>query len=294
MSKKTNKMIVTQDLKTGQWEKDDPLERHGYVFGTMVTFPGYPKYRFEYFFCASGNILQFDYEMPDEHTCIITCPQDETHKQTLTCKERHPLLDYLLTAYDYVKGLPCEPTPGEHCQSLYGEPCQFLSTTCPLNDLPAIVEAAPPPATVQAIMDLPAERRVGAAFLLVLSDDLPDEAITPELKSLAWQGIAQLRNGATRVMKRIKDATPEGDYILVGEDRYGWKPKAIVDVETALELMMSNGMDAADLAKRVSLSRSEIEKISVRQFPGLAELILDACVDESGAKEFGLIKEPVS
>ncbi len=281
--------LVVEDLKTGRVEEDDPLERHLYVWAAMKAFPDATSVRFEYFYCRSGNRLTFLYEPVDKSTMKVTCPQFGTEEILKGTSKLHPLFKPIREAFDELLHMDPKPNPGEHCTDWYGTPCQFAGRECPVGmSLPAIVRnEMVVPGTIEEIQTLPEAQRPGAAFLLI-RDGLPEEEFTPELLSLAQSAVAQLRAGASSVEKKIREWSRTGGPIHVGDSTYSWKPARTVDKVAALEILLANGKGAREIAPLISMSRISIERMS--KTDPLREPILDACVDEAGRQEFGVLR----
>jgi hypothetical protein len=136
------------------------------------------------------------------------------------------------------------------------------------------------------VLSLPPEAQPGAAFLAI-RDGLPLEQSTPQIRSLAYQGVMQLRQGASSVAATLREWAKQGASFSIGNVSYGMRPKRITDVETALRLLLANNVAVEDLAQVCSISESSLKKLPKRKYKTLGSDIAEACVRYSKDREFG-------
>lgn len=294
------KTVVVEDLKTNHpdWETDDEVERHTYVLAARALFPKTKRFLFEYFYCRSGRRVTWEYLFKSKQTVIITSPKGES--ETVNTRGLNPLLKYVRDrAQDIIKSKPT-PNPGRHCQNWFGAPCPFLGSLCALSqDVPAIIKEPEtlPDITTQELLAMPIDRAVGAAFM-ILDRGLPPEQITPEIASLALQGLQQVQARAGAVEKKIKGWCEDtGKTIPVGEAEYGWFDKvkdgvAPEDATAAVEIMLANDFTAEEIAKACGPTKTSLNKISKRAHGDVKQQILDLCVTPiKSSRKFGLIEK---
>jgi hypothetical protein len=275
------------DHKTGRWQTDNVFERHDYVALAHAHYPKFKKISFGRYWVRTGDCDWFHYRWERKGRG----PQklfidDEEH-------DSRYLFTYIKEKIDYAESLEPLPDPGEHCENLYGEPCPFLGNECPLAENGAIVPdpgqafSLPKREDVQFVLEtMPPEKRMATAFRMVLQG-LPDDQITPEIADLAKQGIAHVRNGATKVNARLKELAQHMCFQSGGR-WHGMKPKRTVDVEAALSIMFGRDISIKDMAKAVSISKTGIQSLPASHSDTM-DYLLDNCVDEAGGEDFGPI-----
>lgn len=199
-----------------------------------------------------------------------------------------PFLAYVKHAIAKLQRTPEDPTPGPHCQSWHGEPCQFVGTDCPAGK--AVGEIA------EETLGLPT--KVGAdettltafALLSEIANNKEFE-LTPELTSWALTGSLQMDGFLKKVMKRLKAEIRKTGPVPVGNVKYGWftKKKSIVDKVFALKTMLRAKVPTEDIASAISLSRTSINDMPKRL--GSVRSILQrlAIREVDGNPEFGVL-----
>lgn len=215
--------------------------------------------------------------------------------ESFTARGIDPLFRLVLIRKEQCDPERAEPVFGDHCDDMWGgEGCPFAGTECPAAQFVPDVVSHHPVALSSALeaklLSSPPAEQPGLAFLAVhrgLGPVLPN---TPGINSLLHEGVRQLRAGATKVNKQLVERARESGPYSVGDNTYGWRVVETLDVETALRFMVHN-MSITDIAKRVSLSPSEVRKISNKIYPGLADKILLHCVREGEHEEFGRMRE---
>jgi hypothetical protein len=258
-----NSRLFVEDLKTGRWELDDPMERDIYsvlVWDNDAT-PETEDLMFVYFYCRSGQHYEHIYNREDIDTA----------------RER------IAQAITEIAEASPDPNPGAHCLSWYGQPCAFHGQECPLSaDVPALIDAT-----------LPVEMAaIGLAFMAIYRGEL--EVIPPSIASFALQGVQQVQAAAKIVEETLKNWSDENGPIEIGEDKFGWNPVSDYDVDKtfALQAMLSSDMPIDEIAKIVNLSKTAIERISKRRYPDLRQSILDLAISQTDGtkRRFGRIK----
>jgi hypothetical protein len=275
------------DHKTGRMWTDDVFERHCYVALAKANFPKFKHIMFARYWVRTGDTDWFYYQWERKGrgpTKLLI--DDEEH-------DSRYLYTYLKEKIEYAESLEPLPDPGMHCENLYGEACPFLGNECPLNEQGKIVpshnyDIELPSDPTKFIMQMEPERRVAGAFRMILAG-LPDEQITPEIADLAKQGIAHVRNGATKVNARLKELAGRMCFQSGGK-WHGMKPKRAVDVEAALSIMFGRDIPIKDMAKAVSVSNTGIKKLPAEHADTI-EYLLDTCVVDAGGEELGPIKK---
>lgn len=257
--------LFVEDLKTSRYEDDDEMERDIYsvlVWDTDSTSDT-TELVFVRFFCRSGNHYEYIYN--------AAAIDDAREKIAIAVEE--------------VKNAEPLPIPGNHCLNWYGQPCVFHGSACPLAaDVPALVDAAVP-------MEMAA---IGQAFMAVYGGGLEQSQITPNVASLALQGVHQIEAAAKIVESALKDWADEYGPISIGSDKYGWQSISDYDVDKtfALNAMLSSQMPIDEIAKIINLSKTAIERISKRRYPTIRQSILDLAVTRTDGtkRRFSRIK----
>ena len=279
------------DLKTGRDESVDPVETDVSALAARQVWPAYSQTLFfRYLFTRTQHTITCAYRRPQPNHVIMTSINN-VRRDLISTDGRDPLLAKVQSYIDEMRNTPPIPTPGPHCESMFGEPCQFLGTGCPLEPDARQTFNAPMPVPEQEliaanIMRLPEDKRPGAAFMLI-KDGYPIDLLSPNLVSYAYQGVMQLRQGARNVADAIRSWSKTGRTFSVGKTEYGWRPQRITDVELAIRLLLENKVPSEDLAKVLSASKSGLEKLSKRKYGQLGTQIADACVYDAADKEFG-------
>jgi hypothetical protein len=278
---------VVIDIKTGRY-RDSLMERTLYVAGLKALFPQIMRFEFIYLHPGQTYKTYYVYDSPRK---VLVC-DNPTGQGVVSFSSRgiDPLFKVVLDRIKELETDPLKVIPGAHCENMYGNPCPFLGTICPLAEfLPQVIGSDVPLSTVIAseVLALPPAEAPGAAFL-ALHRDYPVE-MTPEIVSLAYQGVSQLRGGASQVAGKIRKWCEEGNVFSVGGQKYGMRPANEVDTELALRFGLAR-MDTADLAKVISISASKIKAISEKKYPGLKATLLREAVMKEGKSTFGVIE----
>ena len=256
-----NGKLFVEDLKTGRFESDDPIERD--IYSVLVwdaeSTPDDEELLFVRFFCRSGNHDEFHYSRHDI----------EEARQVL------------IQIADDIRNSEPEPMPGPHCMNWYGRPCEYQGKECPLAaDVPALVGSAVPTGLPQ----------IGKAFMSVYQGS----PLTPEIASMALQGVQQLEAAAKQVKETLKNYSESNGPIDIGGAKYGMSavPEYDVDKAFALEAMVEAGLSLDEIAELVSITKTGVEKISQRKYGSLRDTILSLGVTTSVSekKRFGKIK----
>lgn len=315
---------IVKDWKFGNWEKDDPAERHMYVLGARAQFPEHNLFRFIRHFPRSGNQYLFAYEFEDDGTVKIW----EHGKRSLKRLKGQPngLVEWMQALVRRVQNTPPIPTPGRQCTSMYGHPCPFLGLECPATAgrLPAPIMSAfdklESSEAFTVLRDLVAEPMVikeGKEYSVITHDGRKiSEGWTNKAKAQAWlksdylpsmlkeipedrvqwafAGNQRLQEFCKRLEKRLKAWSEIHGDIIVGDIAYGWRPKAKNEVDTtyALRTMLENGVPVEAISRAVNISKTSINRLP-NEYEDIKELLLEMAVTDGESKmEFGEIKEP--
>jgi hypothetical protein len=281
--------ISITDIKTGRDETPDIPEVDTYVLAARQTW-GENTIIFNYLYSRTGHWLTYVYHWKNRGHVRADGPNGY-RRDLVSTNNQDPLQAKVESYIDEMRLTPPIPTPGPHCESMFGEPCQFLGAGCPLEPDPRESFNAPMSTGEQEliaanIMRLPEEKRPGAAFML-LRDGFPVEQLPPNVISYAYQGVMQLRQGASNVAERIRSWCYPDRSFSVGKADYGMRAKRITDVEQALKLLAANDVSIEDLAKILSTSASGLKKLSKRKYGSLGADIAEACVYYADGKDFG-------
>ncbi|MEJ2745289.1 MAG: hypothetical protein P8123_06340 [bacterium] len=278
------------DLKTGFDETPSIPEMDIYALAVHDFWPNRNRIIFGYLFTRTLHSPRFSYWWPDKHRVHMLGPNN-FQRDLISTDGREPLRAKVQSYITEMEQSDARPTPGPHCEMMWGEPCQLLGNGCPISPDLAETFNAPMPEPEQEliaanIMRLPEEKRPGAAFLL-LHHGYPVEQLPANVISYAYAGLMQVRGGASRVAADIRAWANAGRTFSVGKATYGMRPARVTDVEQALKLLAENDVPTEDLAKVVSLSKSSLEKLPKRKYGQLGTQIADACVYYAEGKEFG-------
>ncbi len=251
-----------EELKFGRQGSDFEAERHIYV--KLIKAHGVPNLSwvsFNRIWVRQGKVDRFVYRFSGPRVVVY-------HKGTEIGRwsgKPDALMEYILDAIQVVKDTPPTPTPGDHCESWYGEPCQFLGTECPL--------AEKVPAVTVANIDNRAE--VGKALALVLKG-IPLDQIDKTTAELATTGLLQMKGllkmGEGRIAERSKALGP----LSVGNAQYGWHQRTKMEVDDkvwALQTMLDT-MPIEYVAKAVNIGKTSLGKISKKKYGSLRKALL--------------------
>jgi hypothetical protein len=277
--------VVVDDLKTDRWPSDNPAERICYVLGAKATYPEAIKFLFGRHYLRTGNYIEWNYEFKDGKKSHKLVEIDPSGRKTVHGPfPSNPLLIYVKDFIDKIEKMEAVPTPGPHCESWYGEPCQFLGNECPAAaELPAVVDD-----------NLPADPDgLSPSGLLKAIADSENLPITKDQAGWAYSGAIQLEGFVKRLKKKIEAWSKANGTLTVGETEYGWftTPETEVDKACALSEMLRT-MTVEEIANVVSISKTSINtKIGKRKYPQLREFLLSMAVSEVDSKpKFGAIK----
>lgn len=289
-----NGSVIVDDLKTERGQSDNIFERILYVLGAKATYPGATVVTFGRHYLRTGTYVEWKYEFQNEkgkHTCIETTPEGE--KITHGPFGQNPLLVYLKDFVTKIEQMEPRATPGPHCESWYGEPCQFLGNECPAaEELPAVIQTslldtAEPPGPVDA------ETLCKSEFLKAIAQRREGFVLTKEQAAWAYSAFIQFQGFTKALEAAIKEWSRDNGTFRVGATDYGWftVPENAVDRECALSEMLRS-MTVEEIAGVISISKSSINtKISKRKYPELREFLLSMAVSEVDSKpKFGALK----
>jgi len=283
--------VLIEDLKTGR-ETNNELERHLYALFGFRAFPGTQLLRFDYYYAQTGKRSTYLYEVIADGAVQVT--DTETGAvDSLWTDDGDPVWNYVDERLFEIEEMECVPTPGPHCESLYGRPCMFLGNGCPAcPKLPAVINEGPSLAnSPAAIMALPAEDRPGAAFMALLTGTVGVDDFTPEIAAAAYAGAQQVSGASRRVTNAVRQwaADTDAQFALAGAT-YGMRPKRTVDAVAAIEIMLAERWPAVDMARACNVSVTSIKRLP-KQYADVKKLLMDLCVDETGGTEFGVLKD---
>lgn len=278
--------VTVDDLKTGWEEVNNPLERYGYVLCAKVLYPDATRFEFGYHYLRTGGYERWIYEIPDGviGKVMVTSPQGSNMP---IHGNGYGLLGMIQEMVGILSDMPCKATPGPHCESWYGSPCQFLGNKCPAGrSVPEVV------GEVVSIAEVVESLPGFSAFktLQAIADD-PKFETTPELRSWALGGIMQLKGFLKRAEDRLKAIAKETGPIVVGDTPYGWftSEENEVDKLQALDAMF-RVMDIEDIAKTISISKTKLGQIAKRKYGTLgADLVKLTVSRKQGKPKFGPI-----
>lgn len=176
------------------------------------------------------------------------------------------------------------PTPGPHCESWYGQPCQFLGNGCPRGAfLPALLDG-----------QVQCEGQLTASEILKRMADEPDFIVTKEMAEWAFAGLVQLEGFLKRLRARIEKESRRIGPIALGDTKYGWFITTENEVDKAFALKeMLQELTVEEIAKVISIGKSNIDrKISKKAHGELRETLLGLAVSIKKTRPtFGPIKE---
>lgn len=283
--------VVVDDLKTDRWPSDNVAERYSYVLGARCLFPNATVVRFGRHYLRTGSYVEWKYEFRDgkTHTCTETTPEGEKIKHGPF--GQNPLLVYVKDFIAKIEKMEETPTPGPHCESWYGEPCQFLGNECPAaEELPAVIEqqiTVITPATEAGVEVSKSE------LLRAIAGRQEGLVLTAADMGWAYSAFIQFQGFAKALEAAIKEWSRANGVFPVGETPYGWftTTETEVDKPCALSEMLRT-MTVAEVANVVSISKTSINtKIGKRKYPELREFLLSMAVTEvEGKPKFGAIK----
>lgn len=273
--------VVVDDLKTGWMEADFALERYFYVALAMGRFPDAKKIQFAYLYARTGHYPVWTYHVKSKGEIVETTPDEKYQEHKF---RKNPFVVYAENALEKVRGLPVVPTPGPHCENMYGAPCQFLGKECPLAQQTAqVTEKAIEKATGQPSPTF--EMLQGIIDGKVTDKESVEKALAGQMQMQAW---------LKSLDAAIKAWSQANGLIQLGNDQYGWfsVPENDVDKAFALSEMLRSEMTVEEIAHVVSIAKTSLDnKISKRKYPLLREGLLKMAVSQVDSKpKFGLIK----
>ena len=287
-----NGIVRVDDLKGGWKEEENEKERYIYILGARSLYPRVDRFEFAYLWARSGNypIWQFSYSK-DGHVLEELTPDGRlvSHKFA-----KNPLLVYVESWNANIKAMEPIPKPGPHCESWYGEPCQFLGNECPLGSaMPEVIDNA---VIIPASVNGENEKKSISERLkeIVNAEDITALAIYPEEISIAYSGMVQFKAFTKALEKACEEWSRKYGPIQLGDSKYGWFTQAEneVDKEFVLGEMLRSDMTTEEIAKVASISKTSIDtKISKRRYGALRKSLLAIGVSEVGSKpKFGELK----
>ena len=273
-------VVEIEDLKsnTPGFERDNPTERDTYVAAARKLYPDQDRFRFSYFYPRAPKRVAWLYTYETENRVVVTGPKGETETHEA---DTDPLWKRIIDRLAEIRATEPVPTPGAHCTNWYGQPCQFLGNGCPLGDqLPEILRDVP---VVESPLDLDGlnhREKVWTAFVHLLAGD---DHITPEIASLALQGVQQLSGAVKAVDKVLRSWSSRNGPIAIGPSEWGYvttlKPGIKSRKVTALKMIHgSGGWKAA--AKAVNISPSSVKRLGKREYGDLCDVILHVCGEQ--------------
>lgn len=283
-----DEIVLVEDLKGGQMMRDSPSERRAYVCAARRVYPEHDHFRFDYFHHEIDKRVSWHYHYQKKNRVIVEGPNGE--HEVITVPRKEPLFAGIQARVEEIRALEPTPTPGSHCQNMYGQPCQFLGTTCPLGqDLVERLSAEPiTNPTVAEIVAMPQQEAAGMAAIALLRGWVIEEEITAEFASLALQGQMQLESGASNIKRILTRYSRKAGHITVGSTRYGYRRGDGVTFDTtklaALRMLHSAGGLQA-VADGVSVTSSSLKRLGKRKYNDLRERITDICGVQGGGKE---------
>ena len=278
-----------EDLKTGRYDTHyDPFERLAYMLGAKALHPDCNVFEFALFFCRTGAYPIWQYQYHDGNRGLLEI-HPNGHKT-----EHHfaynPLMVYLEYEISKLEKMEEIPNPGPHCESWYGEPCQFLGNGCPAGKcIPEVVNAV-------VAVDQGTEEAPTIVLLRAIADG--DEAtlktLTHDLAASSYAGAMQLEAFAKRLRKNIESWSFKNGALKIGDSRYGWftTDQNEVDGVFVLGEMIRSKMPLAEIVKAVNISKTSLQNLSKRHYGELRELLLSMAVTVKASKpKFGVIRD---
>ena len=282
--------LIITDWKTGRnWGGDDEFERHMYVALARQKYMPITDFYFQRIYPAepgSKARAAWHYSYVSPRKVEITDLQTN-EKTTFRGRGADPLVRYLQKELKRIRKLDPIPTPGPHCESWFGEPCQFLGGACPIAKFVPEVKNWQdiPKAIGDKILALPEAQRPGAAYI-ALQRDLPIE-MSRAIAGLAYEGLLQLKGANRKVNDKIKRWLKEsGEDFEAGGETYGLVVSRKVDKVTALQMLLSQDLPVEDLAKAIEISVSSLSRLS-HKYPDVIPFIIDAAVQEKDGASIG-------
>lgn len=125
-------VLYVDDWKSGNWEKDNQLERDLYagVIGRAID-PKIKKIVFTLRWMKSGRTYQSVYRFSStDKTVVVTDPSNT--ETVRTCKDMNPFLWDIKQTAEAIRTAKPTPKHGPHCKKMFGKPCQFYAdASCP-------------------------------------------------------------------------------------------------------------------------------------------------------------------
>lgn len=273
--------ILVEDMKTGREERDSEIERHACVAAAKAWAPQHTHFCFDYYYVRTGNRHRWEYIYESPTTVKIYGPGDEN--PTILADDINPLVAYLLRLEKAVRDADPIPTPGDHCENMYGDGCQFLGNGCSLEqqaeaylNKPVPVKRVP---TYRGIRKAAPEKGMWVAFWGIRRNLFP-KPVPADIMGLAYQALQQVQGITKNVRKEILEWSKESGEFPVGEDVFAALPKSevkITDKELAIKLLLVESSPET-LARAVNISPSSLEMLGKRR-QGLIDSVMDLCAE---------------
>lgn len=278
---------VVDDLKTARSEEDNETERFCYVLLAFSRYSNIKRVLFALHFIRTGHYRKWQYDFDitgkgKKQKWEVTEISPEGESRKLTGVGENPLLLSIKAQIAEIETMSAVPIPGPHCESWYGEPCQFLGNGCPLEQ------------QTEGVVDDIVPLSDGSAVARLRNMLIEGAPITQTDASWALSGIMQLEGFTKRLRKTIEGWSKNHGPIPLGESKYGWVTTKQNDVDKVAALgFMLDAMTIEEIAAVISISKTNLDKkISKKTHAATREMCLAMAVTEVDSRpKFTAIQE---